>query len=150
MATRMMQPFDELMDLTRTLTRRLGEGLEPITLRVSQIPLDMYETRDDVIVQAYLPGFTRDQVQIELDGNHLAIKGERPLPDRDGMTWIHVEAPYGTVFRSVTIGSAIDADKIEAAWHDGVLMIRLPKMEQARPKAIPIQSHVSALTGNES
>lgn len=139
MAPRTGQPFEDLFDLSRTLTRRLGEDFGSLSQQVAHIPLDMYETADEVMVQAYLPGFRHDQVKIELHENRLSIRGERPLPDHGEGTWIYVESPYGTVFRNVTVGPAIDGSKIEAAWQEGVLTIRLPKVEQARPRSIPIQ-----------
>lgn len=140
MVSRAFHPIDDLLELNRALDQRFGLS-ESSALRMSLIPLDMYETRDEVIVQAYLPGFAHDQVEMELEGHRLTIKGERSAPNRDGMTWLHVESPYGTVFRTISIGPKVDTQKIEAAWHEGMLIVRLPKVDQARPKSIPIQVH---------
>jgi len=106
--------------------------------RLTDIPLDMFETRDDVVVQVALPGDDPEHAQVELDGNRFSIKAERLWPEREGVTWLHVESPYGTFHRTVTVGPSIQADRIEAACKNGLLISRLPKAEQAKPKPIPV------------
>lgn len=144
---------DNLMELTRlsqSLMDRLdGMPFEGISGRVvNPIPFDLAETPDCLMVRAYLPGFQRDDVQVEVRDHRLAIKAERRLPERSDVTWLHVEAPYGTFLRTIGLGADVVADKIEAAWQEGVLTIRLPKADEARPRRIPIQaSDQAALDG---
>jgi HSP20 family protein len=139
------------MALTDTMTDllRLGDALvdrldtmvaEGFGRTVNPIPFDLAETPDALIVRAYLPGFRRDDVTVEVRDHRLAIKAERRLPESDQLTWLHVESPYGTFLRTLQLGSDVLADRIEAAWHDGVLTIRLPKADEARPRRIPIQA----------
>lgn len=106
---------------------------------VNPIPFDLAETPDALLVRAYLPGFRREDVQVEVRDHRLAIKAERRLPQRDDLTWLHVESPYGTFLRTINLGTEVLTDRIEAAWHEGVLTLRLPKAEEARPRRIPIQ-----------
>lgn len=134
-----MDPLTDFMDLSRALSKRLEEDFRWGSATMNQMPVDMYETAEDVYVQAYLPGFRHDHVRTELNHNRLSIKAERSLPQAGEYTWLHVESPYGVVYRSISIGPAIDAEKIEATWREGVLTVRLPKVEQARPKSIPIR-----------
>jgi HSP20 family protein len=136
---------DNLMELTRvsqSLMDRLDsmpyEGLSGRV--VNPIPFDLAETPDCLMVRAYLPGFQRDDVQVEVRDHRLAIKAERRLPERDDVTWLHVEAAYGTFLRTIGLSADVDTDHIEAAWQEGVLTIRLPKAEEARPRRIPIQA----------
>ncbi len=132
----------ELMKLGQTLmdqTDRVPvDGFEGRT--VNAIPFDMADTPDALLVRAYLPGFQREDVDVEVRDHRLAIKAERRLPRRDDVTWLHVEAPYGTFIRTIGLGTHVDADHIEAGWNEGVLTLRLPKAEEARPRRIPIQA----------
>ncbi len=132
----------ELMKLGQTLmdqTDRVPvDGFEGRT--VNAIPFDMADTPDALLVRAYLPGFQREDVDVEVRDHRLAIKAERRLPRRDDVTWLHVEAPYGTFIRTIGLGTHVDADHIEAGLNEGVLTLRLPKAEEARPRRIPIQA----------
>lgn len=131
----------ELMRLSQSLADRLDASIDGVSGRsVNPIPFDMAELPDGLVVQAYLPGFRREDVAVEVRDHRLAIKAERHLPRRDDLTWLHVEAPYGTFLRTIALGTDIDADHIDAGWHEGVLTLRLPKAEEARPRRIPVQS----------
>lgn len=143
MANRLLNPFGEMDALSRVLDTSLNSNrLNPFSVSVTQFPMDLFETRDEFFVHAYLPGVAKDHIAVELDGNQLTIRAERPLPEHEGMTWLHVESPHGTFYRTVTLGSGIQGDHIEAAWREGMLLIRIPKVEHARSKVIPI--HVDA------
>ncbi len=130
----------ELMRVGQSLMDHLdGMPVDGLSGRVvNPIPFDMAELPDALLVQAYLPGFRREDVSIEVRERRLAIKAERHLPRRDNVTWLHVEAPYGTFLRTIGLGADIDVDHIEAGWNEGVLTLRLPKAEEARPRQIPI------------
>ncbi len=145
MATSLSTGLQELFDWSRDLSTRLPlDSALGFERRLTHIPLDLYETQDEVVVHAYLPGFRQEKVQVELDQNRLLIKAERDLPENQNVNWIQVESPYGSVYRSLVIGPMIKADQIEAGWRDGVLVLRLPKVESAKPRPIPIQ-HVDHL-----
>jgi HSP20 family protein len=145
---------DSLMDAWR-----LGQALEDqidtwmtqgFGRTVNPVPFDLAETADALVVRAYLPGFQREQVQVEVRDHRLAIKAERRLPETDELTWLHVESPYGTFLRTLNLGNDIETDHIEAMWQDGVLTIRLPKAAEARPRSIPIQVSERPALGEQS
>lgn len=131
----------ELMRVSQSLMDRLDSmPMEGMSGRVvNPIPFDMAETPDALLIEAYLPGFRRDDISVEVRDRRLAIKAERRLPRRENVTWLHVEAPYGTFLRTINLGTDIDVDHIEAGWHEGVLTLHLPKAEEARPRQIPVK-----------
>ena len=110
MATSLSTGLQELFDWSRDLTTRLPlDSALSFERRLTHIPLDLYETQDEVVVHAYLPGFRQEKVQVELDQNRLLIKAERDLPENQNVNWIQVESPYGSVYRSLVIGPMIKA-----------------------------------------
>lgn len=139
-----MTLMDSLADLTRLgqslMDRVDGVGVEAMGRTVNPIPFDLAETPDALLIYAYLPGFRQEDVRVEVRDHRLAVEAERHLPSREDLSWLQVEAPYGTFLRTISLGPGIVTDRIEAAWHDGVLTLRLPKAEDARPRRIPIQT----------
>lgn len=133
--------LSELMRVSQTLMDQIDsvpvQGFPGRT--VNPIPFDMADTPDALMVQAYLPGFRRADVTVEVRDHRLTIKAERHLPHRNDLKWLHVEAPYGMFIRTIRLSSDVDADHIEAGWHEGLLTLRLPKAEEARPRQIPVQ-----------
>jgi HSP20 family protein len=101
-------------------------------------PVDVAETQDKILVRAELPGVKQDQIQIEFENGVLTIRGDRALQKQDGVTWHRVERTYGSFSRSFTLPRTVDAEKISAAYRDGVLEIEVPKKEEAKPKQIRI------------
>ncbi|MBI2858737.1 MAG: Hsp20/alpha crystallin family protein [Chloroflexi bacterium] len=104
-----------------------------------EAPMDMYQTDDDVVVKASLPGVKPEEVEISVMGNTLTIKGEhqeeKEEKDKD---YIRRERSYGAFSRSMVIPVAIQADKAAADFKDGVLTLTLPKAEEIKPKQIKI------------
>ena len=100
--------------------------------------VDVAETQDKILVRAELPGVSQEQIQIEFENGLLTIRGDRALQKQDGVTWHRVERTYGTFSRSFTLPRTVDAEKISAAYRDGVLEIEVPKKEEAKPKQIRI------------
>jgi HSP20 family protein len=74
------------------------------------------------------------------EGNQLTVQGERKAPDVAGAVWVRQERPYGRFMRSVTLPVIVDADKVEASYEDGVLKLKLPKSEAAKPRKIAVRS----------
>jgi HSP20 family protein len=100
---------------------------------------DVYETKDDVVVTFELPGIREKEVAVSITGDVLTVKGERKL-DRDLMDegYYRLERIYGKFERSVPLPIPVQADKVKAVYRDGVLEIRLPKVEAVKPKEIKI------------
>ena len=145
MAIERWYPFPEtvsMRDAVNSLLRaNLGQpdgawidrGAAPFTL-----PLDITEAADDFVVMASLPGIKPEDVQTTILGDTLTIRGESKAEEENGHAWLLRERRSGSFQRSVSLGTPIDADKASARFEDGVLMLTLPKSEQARPTQIKL------------
>jgi HSP20 family protein len=101
--------------------------------------VDMYEGDEAFTLKAELPGFSKDDVQVEIKDNRLTLKGERKREtDVKEAQYHRVERVYGAFQRSFKLPAVVDADKAEAIFKDGVLKLTLPKAEKAKPKQISI------------
>jgi HSP20 family protein len=101
--------------------------------------VDMHESDEAFTLTAELPGFSKDDVQVEIKGNRLTLKGERKRETDVQKTQYHrVERVYGAFERSIRLPAVVDADKAQAIFKDGVLKLMLPKAEEAKPKPISI------------
>jgi HSP20 family protein len=103
--------------------------------------VDMYEHDGTITVIADLPGFSKDDVQVEVEIKHnqLTLKGERKTQtDMNQANYHRVERVYGTFQRSIRLPAVIDVDKAEAIFKDGVLKLMLQKAAEAKPKPISI------------
>jgi HSP20 family protein len=102
---------------------------------------DMYETGDDYVVTATLPGVKPDDLEITVQGNVLTISGEMKPEDGDGERNYHLrERTYGRFSRQVTLPMGVRSDNIQAHMEHGVLKLHLPKAEEAKPRRIQIQA----------
>ena len=98
--------------------------------------IDVRETADDYVVWVDLPGVKREDVAIEFEGRVLTISGVR-TPVETGET-LRSERPYGSFTRTLTLPKGVDADRIAADYHDGVLELHIPKPADLKPKKIEI------------
>jgi HSP20 family protein len=100
---------------------------------------DMYETKDDLIVSFELPGVSEKDVNVSITGDMLTVKGERRFErDAKDSGFHRLERVYGKFERSMALPIAVQSDKVKATYRDGVLEIRLPKVEEVKPKEIKI------------
>ena len=103
-------------------------------------PVDVQETADAYLFHAELPGLTKDDINITLENNVLRLSGERKLEkDANKENYHRVERTYGTFTRSFTLPTQVDADKVQAAFENGILTVTVPKAEQAKPRKIAIR-----------
>jgi HSP20 family protein len=101
----------------------------------------MYQTDDEVVVRAALPGFKPDDVQINITGDVLHIKGEmKHEEEKKEKAWHMREQRWGAFERSVALPTDVVADKARAEFENGVLTITLPKAEEVKPKAVNIKA----------
>ena len=101
---------------------------------------DIYETEKEIVLKAELPGLKKEDVIVSIENNVLMIKGERKFTEEVKRENFHrVERTYGEFLRSFTLPTFIDANKILAEFKDGVLMVTLPKREEAKPKQIDVK-----------
>ncbi len=104
-------------------------------------PVDIYETDDALILTVDLPGVPKEAVHIEIHQNTLMLRGERKHPaEVPADRYYRTERAYGTFQRSFVLPTLVDHEHVQASYHDGVLELRLPKSEAAKPKRIAIQS----------
>jgi HSP20 family protein len=101
--------------------------------------VDMHESPHDFILKVELPGFSKDDVQVELKDNVLTLKGERKFDADVKQEHYHrVERRYGAFRRSFKLPVLVAAEKAQASFKDGVLELKLPKVEEAKPQQIQI------------
>jgi HSP20 family protein len=103
-------------------------------------PVDIFETNDhEVVLQAELPDLKRDDIKLTFENGVLTIQGERKLSDEVKRESYHrTERQHGTFSRSFTLPNTVDAARISASYKDGLLTVRLPQREEARPKQIAV------------
>jgi HSP20 family protein len=105
----------------------------------SSLPLDVCETENEFVVKASLPGVKPDDVQITVHGDTLTIRGEtRAEEERKGEQWHVRERRHGAFQRSVSFTAPVNADKAQAQYEHGVLVLTLPKADEAKPRQIKI------------
>jgi HSP20 family protein len=134
-----MQMREEMDRLFGQFLRR-GEGEEATWGQgMWAPPVDIYETDDAFMLKAELPGFTKDDVNIEVHENRLIIRGERKRETEAKEDQYHrLERAYGRFERAFWLPTTVDAEHIQASFKNGILEMRLPKSERAKPKQIPI------------
>lgn len=144
MALARFDPFRDLMELQHRINRLFEEtsrgGREELTRTVWSPSVDIYEEPAAIVIEADLPGMSKDQVTVNLKNNVLTIQGERKLEHEEKRDNYHrIERAYGSFTRSFTIPSNINTEQIEAEFKDGVLRIQLPKREEAKPKQVTVR-----------
>ncbi|MFC1655695.1 Hsp20/alpha crystallin family protein [Patescibacteria group bacterium] len=106
-----------------------------------QLALDVYQTKDNIVILAPIAGVTLDDMSVSVSDDVLTIKGKRSLcttvSDEDYFTQ---ECFWGDFSRSIVLPASVDTDKIGASFKDGVLTIKIPKIEKVRSKVIRIKT----------
>lgn len=99
----------------------------------NEFPVDLYEDKDNTYVRAELPGLNRDDINVEMVEDYLTLSGKRKTTGADGK-----EEQSFSFSRSVSIPEEVQADKVSAAYENGVLTVTLPKREEAKPRKISV------------
>jgi HSP20 family protein len=141
-------PVGEVMSLRSAIDRLFEDSfVSPLTWRTiaggdTVMPaLDVYETDDDVIVKAALPGMKPDDVEITMTGQTLTLRGELKSDDevkRD--QFLYRERRFGSFNRTIQLPVRVQGDNAEATFADGLLTLRLPKAEEVKPRQIRINA----------
>jgi HSP20 family protein len=101
--------------------------------------LDVHEDKEQFTVNLELPGLKREDINVHLEDGALVISGERKAEAVSEDTEVHRrERYYGKFSRALTLPTAVAADKVKAAYKDGILTVKLPKAEEAKPKQIDV------------
>ncbi len=138
------EPMKDFMTLRQAMDRlfedsfvRPGRMLDGST--TAYLPLDIYTTKDAVVIRASVPGINPDDVEITVEGSTVTIRGETQPPKEEG-TYLLQEQRYGPFARSIDLSLPVQADKAEAAFKNGLLTLTIPKAEEIKPKVIKVKS----------
>ena len=138
------EPAREMMTLREAMDHLFDDAFtRPLTLRDgwSAPAIDMYQTDNEIVVKASLPGIKADQVQINITGEVLTLKGEvKHEEEKNNKAWHIREQRWGAFERSVALPTEVVADKAKAEFENGILTITLPKAEDVKPKIISIKA----------
>jgi HSP20 family protein len=140
-------PLRDFMSLRDAMDRMFedrwvspGSWLTWSPVGTTYLPLDIYETADDIVVRALVPGVAADGIDIQFQGGVLTLRAkadEAPLPE--GSTWLVHEVTPGEFIRQVTLPRSVEADKAVTSFENGVLSLTLPKTADAKPKQIKVE-----------
>ncbi len=108
------------------------------------MPMDLYRVGDDFVVDIDLPGVAPDSIDLDVDGNMLTVQAERTVAQPDGGKWLAQERPSGSYRRQLTLGDGLDVEAIAANYAHGVLTLRIPVAERAKPRKIEVQTSDAA------
>ena len=142
-------PFEDLTHLQHEVnwlfentTRTTGRnGAEQASARIWAPAVDIFEDQNEIVVKAELPGLKQEEIDIELTGDTLTLKGERKFEDTQRKdNYVRVERTYGSFQRSFTVGVPVQHDAVKASYKDGLLEIHLPKSEATKPKKVQVTS----------
>ena len=139
--TERWSPFSELEHMNERMRRMLDQTFGGMLGEPSgwSPPVDIEEQDDAYVVEADLPSVRREDVDIELVGNQLTITGEIKEKERKGVVRKRTRRVGRFEYR-VTLPSQVDSDKIEAKLNDGVLQVRVPKLERAQRRRIEVKA----------
>ena len=102
-------------------------------------PVDIVENENGIVLVADLPGVSKERLGVRVDGESLTVEGSASVPVAEGFELVHQEVRHPAYRRSFTLSRELDASKIEASLKDGVLTLRIPKAEEARPRRIDVK-----------
>ncbi len=142
---------DPMLDLLYNLERRMGRFVTPPFGGFDWVPgevatgawvpvVDIFEEPEGLRIVAEIPGVKPEDVKIAVEGNLLTIQGTKEQVAEEKAEKVHrYERTYGTFERSFTLPATVDPEKIRAACENGVLILQLPKVEQAKPRQIKVE-----------
>jgi HSP20 family protein len=131
----MLMRTDPFRDFDRLVQQVAGTAARP-----SAMPMDAYRNDDTFLVQFDLPGVDSDSIDLTVEKNVLTVHAERSRPtSSDEIEMVAAERPQGTFSRQLFLGDTLDADGIEAEYTAGVLTLRIPIAERAKPRKVAIK-----------
>jgi len=129
----MLMRTDPFRDLDRLAEQVLGTRTRPAAM-----PIDAFRSGDEFVVQFDLPGIDVQSIDLTVEKNVLTVHAERTRTEAEGVELLVGERPHGTFSRQLFLGETLDTDRIDAQYADGVLTLRLPIAEKAKPRRVPI------------
>ncbi len=129
MVLRFTDPFNEIDRVMQRFSA--GPGM---------MPMDVYEMEGTFVICFDLPGVDPDDVEMTVENNVLTVTAERAREDTEGANWMVRERPAGRHSRQLRLGPSLDAGKVEASYDHGVLTVKIPMREEAKPFKVPIKA----------
>ena len=145
MAMTRFDPFREFTTLQDRMNRLFGDVYlrdQDVIQRGSWVPpVDIFETEGhDLVIKAELPDMTREAIEVTVENNTLTLKGTKnPPADVKEEQFRRSERHYGAFIRSFTLPNTVDASKVVAEYKNGVLTVKLPYREEAKPRTINVE-----------
>src|SRR3954453_5771774 len=137
----MLMRTDPFRDLDRLAQQVLGTAARPAAM-----PIDAYRAGDEFVVQFDLPGVDASSIDLTVEKNVLTVHAERCRPTSEGVEMLVGERPQGMFSRQLFLGEALDTERIDANYVDGVLTLKGPVAEKAKPRRVPINVATSEQT----
>ncbi|HEX9795901.1 MAG TPA: Hsp20/alpha crystallin family protein [Anaerolineales bacterium] len=139
------EPFREMRRMHDMLDRVMDDSMSGRTnggWYEGLAPIDVYQTADEVVIEAAMPGVKPDDIEISVTGDTLTLRGEiRQEKEVEGERDYHVrERRYRRFARSLTLPSTVDSSKAQAEIENGILTLRIPKAEAAKPRQITVKA----------
>lgn len=144
MAITKVDPFREFAAMQDRMNRLFGNVYlrdEDTGFRGTWVPpVDIFETEThDLVVRAELPGMTREDIEVTVENSTLVVKGEKKFdPEVKEESYRRIERTYGAFHRSFTLPNTVDTGKVTADYKNGVLTVKLPFREEAKPRTISV------------
>jgi HSP20 family protein len=138
----MLMRTDPFRDLDRLTQQVMGTAARPVVM-----PMDAWREGEEFVVEFDLPGVAADSLDLDVERNVVTVRAERPRldPDREMLA---SERQRGVFSRQLVLGENLDTDKIDASYEEGVLRLRIPVAERAKPRKINIErsnGHAAAI-----
>lgn len=150
------EPFREIMSLRQAMDKLLEDSFVTPSRLIGTFglnvatPIDIYQTANEVVAKAALPGVKPEEVDITVTGDTLNIRGETKAEEKvEREDYLCQERRYGAFSRSVVIPVQVNTDKAEATFEDGVLTLTIPKAEAVKPKQIKVKADPKATKGKK-
>jgi HSP20 family protein len=129
----MLMRTDPFRDLDRLAQQVFGTPARPAAM-----PIDAYRSGEEFVVHFDLPGVDARSIDLTVEKTVLTVHAERLRNEAEGVELLVGERPHGTFSRQLFLGETLDTDRIDANYADGVLTLRVPIAEKAKPRRVPV------------
>ncbi|WP_225834592.1 Hsp20/alpha crystallin family protein [Streptomyces sp. NK08204] len=129
----MLMRTDPFREIDRLAQQVFGSAARPAAMM-----MDAYRSGDEFVVHFDLPGIDPETIELDVERNVLNVRAERRNPAPEGAEMLVAERPTGSFTRQLFLGDTLDTERIDAAYDAGVLTLRIPVAEQAKPRRIQI------------
>ncbi len=130
----LLRTTDPFRDLDRHTQQLMGTTNRPVAM-----PMDAWREGERFVIEFDLPGVAPESIDLDVERNVLTVRAERRPPELGAGAKIQMsERPLGVFSRQLLLGDALDTDKIEASYDNGVLLVRIPVTEKAKPRKVTV------------